>query len=534
MAQTRNALLSVYDKTGIEDFAQKLVAMGWTIYSSGGTAKVLEAAAIPVIDVATLVGGEAILGHRVVTLSREIHAGLLAQHTDVDRSEMSELGIPYLDLVCFNFYPLAEEIASATATTESVIEKTDIGGPAALSAGAKGGRIVVADPNEYNSIISWLEAGEPDKDAYIQTLRAAAFFAASRYYLPAATYHSGGEYDGIFGRRLQELTYGENPYMNPASLYETDTDDPLALGNFKLITGSGRSMIGITDTHRSLQLITHIAAGFDKNTGRVPHIAIGMKHGNPCGAAVGDNARDVMKRMIAGNARAIFGGFVMTNFPITQEIAEEMLSKDESAAPRLFDGIFAPSFDDAAPDILKRFKGKCRMMTNPALGTLSIDSLDTTPLRRYVRGGYILQPNYTHVLDIDASTSYGTPLTQSQKDDLTLAWGIGSVCNSNTISIVKHGMLIGNGVGQQDRVGAAELAVKRAIDAGHDLDGAVAYSDSFFPAPDGPVVLASAGVKVIFATSGSRRDDETIEACKNLDVSLLMQPDADARGFAQH
>lgn len=531
----KNALLSVFDKTGIVDFARALTELGWNLYSSGGTAKAVAEAGLPVTDVAELVGGGAILGHRVVTLSREVHAGLLAQYLEEDLAEMEALGLPYIDLVCFNLYPLAEEIAKPEATAQSVIEKTDIGGPTALNSGAKGGRIVIGDPADYQLVLDWLQAGEPDREPFIRHLRAKAFFTTSKYYLPAARFHSDGQYDGLHGERVETLKYGENPYMQPAALYKTDDNDPLALHRFELVEGDERSLVGLTDVDCLLQVLTHLAAGHELNFGSVPLMAVGVKHGNACGAAVGDDPVTVIRQMVAGDKRAIFGGVVMTNFPITREVAEALMKRDEDdPMPSLFDGVFAPSFDPEAPEVLKRYQGKCRMMANPALAELTIGSLDATPRIRPVRGGYLKQPNYTFVLRLDESEVHGGVLDEAEQRDLVTAWAIGCISNSNTITLVKENQLIGNGVGQQDRVGAAELAIKRAHDAGHDTAMAVAWSDSFFPAPDGPEKLAEAGITAIFASSGSRRDSDTIETCQRHSVILAMQPDAKVRGFAKH
>lgn len=535
MAKQKNALLSVYDKTGIVEFAQSLVKNNWNIYSSGGTAKALEDAGIAVTDVATLVGGSAILGHRVVTLSREIHAGLLARYIAEDEAEMQELGLPYIDLVCFNLYPLAEEIAKSDATSESVIEKTDIGGPAALNSGAKGNRIVIGDPSDYQPVIDWLNSGSPDKDEFIKDLTAKAYFTTAKYYLPAAKYHSDAKYEGMLGERVEHLKYGESPYLAPAAHYKVGDDtDPLALHNFTLVEGDARSFIGLTDADCLLQGLTHIAAGFEQNFGKVPLMAMGVKHGNACGAAIGDDPVKVIKEMIAGDKRALFGGVIMTNFPITKEVAQAMTELDPGDPPRLFDGVFAPSFDVDTPEMLQRYQGKCRMMANPALTNLTIDSLDHTTRRRQIRGGYLTEPNYTFVLDLSKSDFHGGSISDKEKQDMIMAWAIGCISNSNTITLINNGQLIGNGVGQQDRVGAAELAVKRAHDAGHEINGAMAWSDSFFPAPDGPEVLAKAGVKAIFASSGSKRDQETIDMCEKMGVTLVTQPDSEVRGFSKH
>lgn len=535
MTTQKNALLSVFDKTGIVEFARSLHELNWNIYSSGGTAKALADAGIPVTDVATLVGGSAILGHRVVTLSREIHAGLLARYIKEDETEMAELGLPYIDLVCFNLYPLADEIADPKSTTESVVEKTDIGGPAALNSGAKGYRIVVGDTADYQPVIDWLKADQPDKDTFIRDLAAKAYFTTSKYYLPAAKYHSEAKYEGMLGERVEHLKYGESPYLAPAAHYKVGDDtDPLALHNFALVEGDARSFIGLTDADCLLQGLTHIAAGFEKNFGKVPLMAMGVKHGNACGGAIGDDPATVIKRMIAGDKRALFGGVIMTNFPITREVAKAMTELEPGDPPRLFDGVFAPSFEDGVPEMLGRFQGKCRMMANPALANLTIDSLDHTTRRRQIRGGYLTQPNYTFVLDVSKSVVHGKPLNDKENQDLVMAWAIGCISNSNTITLVNHGQLVGNGVGQQDRVGAAELATKRARDAGHEIKGSIAWSDSFFPAPDGPEVLGNAGVRAIFSSSGSKRDQETIDMCAKIGVTLLTQPDSEVRGFAKH
>lgn len=343
------------------------------------------------------------------------------------------------------------------------------------------------------------------------------------------------ETDAPVGFHLETLKYGENPYLSPAGLYQAEANtDPLALTRFKLVEGTARSLVGVTDANRLLQVITHIAAGIEVNFGYFPLIAVGVKHGNPCGVAVGREATDVITRMIAGDKRAIFGGVIMTNFAITPKVAEALMAREEGDPRRLFDGIYAPSVEEGAIETLERRNGKCRIMTNPALEDLDVTSLDAAPRRIPVRGGWLLQPNYTFVLEYNKSARYGPAIGYKQRRDLIVAWAIGSTSNSNTITIVRDGQLLGNGVGQQDRVGAAELAVKRALDAGHNLTGSVAYSDSFFPQPDAVEVLARAGITAIFASSGSLNDNATIETCRRLGVTLLMQPDENVRGFAWH
>ncbi|WP_169542307.1 hypothetical protein [Solirubrobacter soli] len=325
--------------------------------------------------------------------------------------------------------------------------------------------------------------------------------------------------------------YGENAWQTPARLVHEQTEDPLALGRFTLLDGSAPSFNNLVEIDRQLQTVTHIAAGFD---GDVPAIALGTKHGNACGAAVADSPIEATRRMLTGDTRAIFGGCVMLGFAVDEAVAD-VLVNHESPVRRLLDTVAAASFTDGAVELLARKQGKCRVLANPALGSLGRHSLDTGPRTRQVRGGVLEQPNYTFVLDLNdpALQRFGS-LTAEQERDLVLAWAIGSTSNSNTITLVRDGQLIGNGVGQQDRVGGCALAIMRARDAGHDTAGAVAFSDSFFPFPDGPQLLIDAGVKAVFCTSGSVRDDVVRQTMLDAGVAVMQLPDRQARGFFGH
>jgi phosphoribosylaminoimidazolecarboxamide formyltransferase/IMP cyclohydrolase len=335
-------------------------------------------------------------------------------------------------------------------------------------------------------------------------------------------------------REAWECAYGENAWQAPARLLHAQGEDPLALGRFAQLEGAPPSYNNLIELDRQLQTVTHIAAAFAANTGRVPAIAIGTKHGNCCGAGIGPEAVTASERMLTGDPRAIFGGCVMLNFGVDATVAELLLTH-ASEGRRLLDTIAAPAFSDEAIDRLARKGGKCRILANPALAELSHDSLDTAPRQRPVRGGVLEQPNYTFVLDLGHRDmwSHGQ-LVGSQADDLLLAWAVGSTSNSNTITLVRDGQLLGNGVGQQDRVSGCALAVRRARDAGHDTTGAVAYSDSFFPFPDGPQVLIDAGVAAIFSTSGSVRDDAVRATMTAAGVIVRQLPDRSARGFFGH
>ncbi|HET6510315.1 MAG TPA: hypothetical protein VFG42_26210 [Baekduia sp.] len=334
--------------------------------------------------------------------------------------------------------------------------------------------------------------------------------------------------------------YGENAAQAPAALLVTDLDDPLALGSFTQVEGAALSYNNLAELDRQLQTITHMAAAYDRpgaaaGAGAAPALALGTKHGNACGAAAAATPADAIRRMLEGDLRAIFGGCVMLGFSVGAEEAELLLSHAVEGGRRLLDLVTAASFSDEAVELLARKHGKCRLLANPALGALDRSSLDAAPRTRPVRGGVLEQPNYTFVLDLDAPEVEATaPLSDAQRHDLLLAWAVGATSNSNTITLVRDGALIGNGVGQQDRVSCCALAITRATDAGHAIAGAVAYSDSFFPFPDAPQTLIDAGIAAVFSTSGSVRDDLVRQAFRDAGVPLAQLPDRAARGFYAH
>jgi len=529
------ALISVSHKEGIVKFARQLVDMGWDLMASGGTAKKISEAGLPVSDVASIVGGDPILGHRVVTLSREVAAGLLAKDNSEDRAELESLGIPWVDLVCVDLYPLREEILRPGATEESVLELTDIGGPTLLSEAAKGRRIIISNPEDRQPILDWLRAGRPNEQETLRSMGARADDVVAQYRALGAEFHSGKGHHATFGQRVQVCRYGENAWQEPAALYESNAEpDPLDLDRFQVVAGATPSYNNFVDVDRLLQTVTHIVAAIDvNNIMDGPLVAVAVKHGNSCGAAIGSDPAEVLRKMVIGDRRAIFGGLVMTNFEIDESLAEVLRNYESGGSRRLLDGVIAPAFTEGSTQVLRRRGGKCRFLANPALSDLDRHSLDTSQLMRQVRGGYLLQPNYTFVLELErAVREFGN--ASDKESDLLLAWAIGSTSNSNTVTLVRDSCLIGNGVGQHDRVGCCELAIKRATDAGHKIKGAVAYSDSFFAFPDAPEALANAGVSAILTSSGSIRDNETRRVCRERGVALYMIPDKIGRGFFGH
>ncbi len=569
----RYALLSVFDKQNIEVFAEGLIDEGFALVASDGTAKYLEKFAVPATTIQdfvtscrrrrwirlTIAGGEHFgerlltddqidgilkyeglpkLGHRVVTLQEEVHAALIAKYSTEHAAELDAICVPYIDLACVDFYPLDQAINDGKSV-EEVIEATDIGGPTMLRSAAKAGRIVICDVDDRGTILDWIRAGEPNRFDMIRQLRAKVEFTVAKYCFASAKFHGQGEYDGQLGRLVRVLKYGENPHQTSA-LYTTDSDDRLGIPNFEQVAGQIPSYIGVTDVERALGTAVHIAAAFDVNDREVPYLGVIVKHGNATGAAVSaDSPSDVIRKVIEANPGDSFGGVALFNFAFDLELANLMrrhlIPTGENA--RMIDGIVAPSFTpDAIERLRRKSDDKCRILVNPALKQLGMWSLVMEQRIRSLRGGFLMQTPSMFAPRLEHSggmESYGV-MNKEGENDLLLAWAVGSSSNSNTIVLARDGMTLAVAVGQQSRVGAAKLAVDRAQAVGHDTGGASAYSDSFFPFPDGPQVLIDAGVWAMFMTRGSKRDAEVFDVLQKADIAYWTVPDTVGRGFYAH
>lgn len=403
-----------------------------------------------------------------------------------------------------------------------------------IRSGAKGRRITICDSADRMKVIEWMKAGEPEREEFVNNLAAKAEWIIARYCGISAGFHSEGKYKILSLERVAKCAYGENAWQQPAYFNtRAGNDDKLAISEWILVAGQKPSFNNYCDLDRMIQTVTHIGAGFEKGIGKVPFIAIGVKHGNACGAAFSyDDPIEAVSKMLQGDLQAIFGGMVMVNFPVNEHIADMLIHyRTDEGKNRLLDTVAAPSFSEEAIGILSfRKEDKCRLLANENIKKAGIGSLDTAQRYRYVRGGMLEQPNYTFV-------------PKFENEDIILAWAVCATTNSNTITIVKDKMLLGNGVGQQDRVGAAKLAISRADwsaqllnpeATGADLNGAVACSDSFFPYNDGPEVLINRRIKTIFSTSGSRNDKKLTELCLSKGIELILLPDKEARGFYGH
>jgi phosphoribosylaminoimidazolecarboxamide formyltransferase/IMP cyclohydrolase len=568
------ALISVSDKDGVTQFAGGLCELGYGIVSTGGTAIELRKANIEVTDVAELTGYPEMLGGRVKTLHPIVHGGILANITDQSHVQtLLEKHIPFFGIVDVNLYPFEETLAKEAVTAAQINENIDIGGPAMLRAAAKARRVVVSSAAQRMPILDWLQDGRPDEEAFLDELAAQAFYETARYDLGIARYLGGSSVSGSIARPVK---YGENGYQKPAALYADNrvNVDPLGIDQFEFLDSLDddkekfeKGYVGVTDLDRLLQTGTHIVAGFERNFGEVPFIAIAVKHGNACGAAAlgntlgesvdaliaSDELNEATKKAIDGDTRAVHGGSVLINGVIDEKIATTLMhyaTGDEKK--RLIDGIYAAGFTDEARVILSR--SKLRLAQNPALGHLSENSLDKAPIIRPVRGGQLEQPNFSFVQDFNHEKMefLGEELTDQEKRDMILAWAVGSTSNSNTVTLVKDGHLIGNGVGQLDRVGAGQLALSRTttevptLEHSADklimtielnrskIEGAVAYSDSFFPFVDGPQLLVDAGVKAIMTSFISEHHKDLLLELVQRGTKFALMPDPLSRGFFNH
>ncbi len=532
------ALISVFYKTGLVEAVSKLVVRGCEdIVSSGGTAAELQKAGISVAEVSDVTGFPEILDGRVKTLHPRIHGPILAKRTPDHEAQLIVHKMERIDLVCVDLYPFEETIAKPDATHDDIVEKIDIGGVALLRAAAKNyeNTLVFAS---IADLLAWIEKGMPQDVETRRKLAAKAFAVTRQYDSAIACYMSKGQYDRMGGERSLICKYGENPWQEGAAFFRTmGVHDPLGLDKFMLVTGDKPSYNNLLDLNWLLQIMTHAVAGFETNFGpRHGSIALGVKHTNVCGAGESNDPTIAIQKMRDGDRENLFGGLVMFNFPLTAKLVDLFpVHQTPSGEVRMLDGVFAPEVSPEALRMLERKGGKCRVMVNPALAHLGVESLDAAPQFRSVRGGSLQQPNYTFVLNLKDPQLivHCGALGLRESEDLEFAWAVGSPANSNTIIIMKDRMVIGSGVGQQGRKLAAKLAVMRARDAGHEamLLGAVAYSDSFFPFPDGPQVLVEAGIRTIFASRGSRNDEAVINFCKEAGITFVTMPDKVCRGF---
>ena len=498
------ALLSVSDKTGLLDFARGLHALGWELISTGGTARALREANVPVQDVSDVTKFPEMLDGRVKTLHPAVHGALLARRDLPEHmAAIAEHGITPIDLVAVNLYPFRATAARADVTPEEVIEQIDIGGPSMLRSAAKNFSAVttVVDPADYPRILKELQDGTMDDDVR-RRLAAKVFEHTAAYDSAIASWFSRQHKEPFPDRiclpleKAQSLRYGENPGQ-AATFYVEHRGAGLA--GLKQVGGKELSFNNLLDLEGAL-LAT-------EPFGDEPCCAI-VKHTTPCGLAVGGGSLDAYKKALACDPVSAFGSVISFTTEVDEATAEQVSS--------LFvECVVAPAYDDKALEILGR-KKNLRVLQGRAKWRPG--SLDY----KRVRGGLLVQQRPPAVID-DSSWTVVTSREPSPEEhrDLLFAWRAVASVKSNAIVLARNGATIGIGAGQMSRVDAAFLAVHKAEGAGHPTAGAVLGSDAFFPFRDGVDQAAEAGVSAIVQPGGSVRDAEVIEAANEKGIAMV-------------
>jgi len=519
LVPVRRALISVSDKTGLKEFATALVReFGVQLISTGGTAKFLRDAPLPVTDVSQITRSPEMMDGRVKTLHPGIHGALLAQRDNPDHiAAMKQHGIEPIDLVCINLYPFEETIAKPGVTFEEAIENIDIGGPSLIRSAAKNHRwvLVVTSPDRYQKVLGDLrEHGGSccGKHRLKQAQRAfahtAAYDAKIAQYLdgfvaatPASPLSSMEKWATQASqlRKSQELRYGENPHQK-AALFVGAKSKEASVAFARQLHGKDLSYINLLDADAALSCVKE----FDK-----PATCI-VKHASPCGVAVSDDLASAFTRAYECDSLAAFGGIVALNRAIDLTTAEAITSID-----KLLEVVVAPAFASDALELLKnRWKSVRLLEVGP------FDSIDRGEISMHkIVGGFLVQER--DLLGADESNwkvaSVRQP-TPAEKDNLRFAWLACKHVKSNAIVIAGSGATVGIGGGQVDRVGAARIAIEKA---GDRAKNAVAASDAFFPFPDGPKLLLQAGVSAIIQPGGSVKDQATIDAVNEAGAAMI-------------
>ncbi|MFA1543251.1 bifunctional phosphoribosylaminoimidazolecarboxamide formyltransferase/IMP cyclohydrolase [Actinomadura monticuli] len=505
----RRALISVYDKTGLEELARGLHEAGVEIVSTGSTAGRISAAGVPVMKVEKLTGFPECLDGRVKTLHPKVHAGLLADRRKEDHlQQLDDLAVEPFDLVIANLYPFADTVDSGAGPDECV-EQIDIGGPTMVRAAAKNHASVsvVVDPAAYGSVLDAVKAGGFTL-AERRRLAARAFAHTASYDVAVASWFAGSyapdetaaetrwpDFLGATWERSNTLRYGENPHQR-AALYRSPGETGLA--GAEQLYGKEMSYNNYVDTDAARR------AAYDFTE---PCVAI-IKHANPCGIAVGADIAEAHRKAHACDPVSAYGGVIAANRPVTAAMARQVT---ESFA----EVVIAPAFDDEAVTVLKdRFKN-VRLLVCP-------DAPAGAAEYRRIDGGVLLQDvDRVDAPGDDPSTwelKTGDAVDEATLRDLAFAWRAVRSVKSNAILLAAGGATVGVGMGQVNRVDSAKLAVARA--GAERAASAVGASDAFFPFPDGLEVLTEAGVKAVVEPGGSVNDDKVIEAARKAGIAL--------------
>ncbi|CAK0769797.1 bifunctional AICAR transformylase/IMP cyclohydrolase [Gammaproteobacteria bacterium] len=506
------ALLSVSNKTGIVEFARALTDLGVEILSTGGTARLLTAAAVPVTEVSSYTGFPEMMEGRLKTLHPRIHGGLLGRR-GVDDAVMATHGIAPIDLVVVNLYPFEQTVARPGCSLAEAIENIDIGGPTLLRAAAKNHAAVtvVVDAQDYERVLTDLQTQGEVAAATRFTLAVKAFEHTARYdgaianYLGTCT--ADGKGDTVFPRTLslqfakvQELRYGENPHQQAAFYREHDLTGSSVAGAHQ-IQGKELSYNNIADTDAALECVRAF---------EVPACVI-VKHANPCGVAIGGNLLTAYDRAYSTDPTSAFGGIIAVNRPLDYATAKTIIER------QFVEVIIAPEIESNALPILAT-KKNVRVLTCGNWGRMRDRGLD---FKRVVGGLLVQDRDLGEVGEKDLKVVTRRAPTDAERADLTFAWKVVKYIKSNAILLVRDGMTIGVGAGQMSRVYSTRVAAIKAADADLSTQGTVLASDAFFPFRDGLDQAAAVGIRAVIQPGGSMRDTEVIAAADEHNIAMI-------------
>ena len=512
MNTINRALLSVSDKTGVLELAQKLHQLGVELLSTGGTAKLLQDAGLPVTEVSQHTGFPEMMDGRIKTLHPKIHGGLLGRR-GTDDAIMQAHDITPIDLVVVNLYPFEATIARDDCTLPMAIENIDIGGPTMLRAAAKNHAdvTVLIDPADYARVIQQIEAHGGVDDA-------------TRFDLAVKTFEHTAHYDGAIANYLGKLTdngeqetfprtfntqfhkkqsmrYGENPHQK-AAFYTEAQPRSGSIGAAVQLQGKELSYNNIADTDAALECV--------KAFPEAPACVI-VKHANPCGVAVADDLLTAYDRAFQTDPTSAFGGIIAFNRTLDADTAKAIIDR------QFVEVIIAPSVTDDAKAIVAQ-KANVRLLACGELPTTTVAALDY----KRVNGGLLVQDRDDALVSVD-ELNVVTDNSPSDADmqDLLFAWRVAKFVKSNAIVYAKNQQTIGIGAGQMSRVVSSRIAGIKANDAGLPVTGAVMASDAFFPFRDGLDAAAEAGIKAVIQPGGSMRDDEVIAAANEHGIAMV-------------
>ena len=508
----KRALISVSDNTGIVEFAQKLNDLGVSIISTGGTFKVLKEAGIPVINISDVTGFPECLDGRVKTLHPNIHAGLLAMRSNPEHmKQVEELNVELIDMVVVNLYPFKQTIMKPDVTLADAIENIDIGGPTMLRAAAKNYQdvSVVIDPTDYEQVLSEIK-------------ETGAVSVKTNFYLAAKVFNHTAYYDTMIANylrdkaglpkypdtismtfeKVQDMRYGENPHQSAAFYKEVGNSDGM-LSGIEQLHGKELSFNNINDLHGALELLKE----FDEEP-----TVVACKHSNPCGVASGKDIHEAYVRAYNTDPVSIFGGILCANRKIDKATAEEI-------SKIFLEIVLAPDFDDDALEVLEQKKNIRLLKLKDVMKKQPETAYDV----KKVSGGILIQDIDSKLLGDELKVVTDRKPTEKEMEDLLFTWKVVKFTKSNGIAIGKDKQSVGIGPGQVNRIWATEQAIDHGTkQLGADVvKGAVLASDAFFPFDDCVEAAHKAGITAIIQPGGSKRDQDSIDACNKYGIAMV-------------